>query len=103
MIHAFFAAAAELFKEYCKEAMGEPPPGATYPSINPADYNPWSNEPDHKFHMACPCGFDHVATKVPTRSKCVRGRSALQHLLMRYHSLTGLDRVATNVPTRSAE
>eukprot|EP00983_Pelagomonas_calceolata_P091794 1157590-Pelagomonas_calceolata.AAC.1 len=65
---SLLAAAAEMFNEFCRANMGPPPPGATYPSVDPADYDPWSPEPNHKFHMPCSCGFDHIATKVPGRT-----------------------------------
>jgi hypothetical protein len=62
------AAASEMFNEYCKAAMGPAPPGASYPSVNPADYDPWSQDPSHQFHMPCACGFDHIAKKVSRSS-----------------------------------
>ena len=63
------ADAAAAFNEFCRAFMGEPPPGSVYPSIDPEDYNMWSNSPNHTFHMSCTCGFDHLARKVPGRTR----------------------------------
>ncbi|KAL6753807.1 hypothetical protein V8C86DRAFT_433672 [Haematococcus lacustris] len=56
------------FDEFVRESMPPPPRDSLYPTIDPAAYDTWGEAPDHAFRMACQCGYDHLAIKVPGRT-----------------------------------